>query len=197
MNKFFFSDVYFDLENIVYSAWHRMKQRVYEGRMDSDFCFKPEEIAPHVVLSIEERLNNNYGILASEVVVSASNKLLLKYCTDVVRSNDYWKFTIVPDYGKAAKGSQVADLKILDMLSSYNELASEEMGIVIVSGDGCYIDDIVRLSKLGYIVGVVAADWALHKDYVKELGGHSVILLREQWLDEIIRRTIRSLPLAS
>jgi hypothetical protein len=191
MDKFFFSNVYFDLENIVYSAWNRLNERVLEGRMDWAYRFSAEQIAPHVVDTIKELLHGRgYGHLISTAVVAKSNKHLVEKSGD-----KFWNVIVVPEPIKNPKGAQVADEEILGILYDIDHTATGDMGVVVVSGDGCYIDELVRLFKLGYIVGAVSTEWSLHGDYVKELGKHSVMALDESWLDEVIRRTRRSLPL--
>ena len=61
MYKTRFTSLHFDIENIVYSAWSRMYERVREGQMDRSFLFTSKQITPHVVDTIQEMLANDLG----------------------------------------------------------------------------------------------------------------------------------------
>jgi hypothetical protein len=192
MYKTRFTSLYFDIENIVDSAWTRMNERVRKGQMDRALLFTRKQITPHVVDTIQEMLANDLGgSLSSQAIVPKGSKDLVDPCED--------KFSNVVEADEGKKSLEDArevDLLLLEIFDSCTSPGWGDIGIILVSGDAGYIDELIRLFKLGYQVMVVSPKWSLSRKFYYELGKRAVIAVDDRWLDEVIRRTFRGLARA-
>lgn len=191
MYKTRYTSLYFDIENIVHSAWTRINERVREGHLDRALLFTSKHITPHIVDTIREMLANDLGdSLSPHAIVPKGRKNLVDTCID--------KFSIIFEANEGKKSledARQADLLILEIFHSCTGPGWGDIGIILVSGDEAYIDELIRLFKLGYQVTVVSPVWSLSHKFYYELGKRAVIDLDDRWLDEVISRTMRSLPL--